>query len=108
MTLVLMIDFREMQGRPELLALPSLANHTVQFVDLLERETFGFVDHEVSAKEVRNAHLINQSAMRNLHKSDTDEAARAPDEEYLGLEVGVIFIYHVRRAVSDSPIQEPV
>jgi hypothetical protein len=73
------------------LALPRLADFAVELVDLLERQTLSLVDHEVD-------------------KGDADEAEAAPDEEDLGLQVGVAraVVDHVRGGVGDCPVEEPV
>lgn len=46
--------------------------------------------------------------MRNLHKSNADEAEGAPDEEHLGLQVCVVRVHHVWGAVRNGPVEEPV
>lgn len=61
-----LVDVCEGDLRDEILGLASLADNTVEFVDLLEGETLGFVDHEV-------------------HKGNADEAESGPDEEDLAL-----------------------
>ena len=74
---------------PVFLAQPSLVDHFVQLVDLLERQAFGLVDHRP-------------------HKAEADEAERAPDEEHLGLQVGVFRVDHVRRRICDREVEDPV
>jgi hypothetical protein len=73
------------------LALPRLADLEVELVDLLEGQTLGLVDHEVD-------------------EGDADEAEAAPDEEDLGLQVGVAgtLVDHVGGGVGDGPVEEPV
>jgi hypothetical protein len=69
----------------------SAADLHIEFVDLLEGEALGFVDHQVN-------------------KDDADEAARAPDEENLRLKIGVTraVVYQVRRREGNNPVHEPV
>lgn len=63
----------------------------VHQVDLLEREALGLVDEEVD-------------------KGDADKAAGEPDEEDLGLQVGVAgaVVDQVRGRVSDGPVEKPL
>lgn len=70
---------------------PRVADLLVQLVDLLEGEALGLVDHEVD-------------------EEDAEEAAGEPDEEDLGLQVGVAVavVDEVRRRVGDGPVQQPV
>ncbi len=80
--------------RPPLLALPRTApaGHLgIQLVDLLEGQALGLVDHEVD-------------------EGDAQEAASEPDEEDLGLQVGVAGaeVDEVGRRVGDGPVEEPV
>ena len=60
-------------------------------IDLLQGQTLGLVNHEVD-------------------ESDADEAEAAPDEEDLGLQVGVAgaLVDHVGGGVGDGPVEEPV
>jgi len=51
-------------------ALSSIMNLSIQFIDLLQSEALGFIDHEVN-------------------KCDANEAAASPHEEDLGLQVCV-------------------
>lgn len=85
------LNVLEADGRHEALALPRLADLEVKLVDLLEGQTLGLVDHEVD-------------------EGDADEAEAAPDEEDLGLQVGVAgaLVDHVRGGVGDGPVEEPV
>lgn len=64
---------------------------TIELVNLLEREAFGFIDHEI-------------------HKGNAYETAAEPDEEDLGLQVCVAgaVVYEVGRGVSNCPVKEPV
>lgn len=63
----------------------------VQLVDLLERQTLGLVDEEV-------------------HEGDAEEAGGEPDEEDLGLKVGVVraVVYQVGGDESDDEVEEPL
>ena len=63
----------------------------IKLVNLLEGEALCFVDHEVD-------------------KNNTDKAAAAPDEKYLGLEVGISMavVDQVRGRVGKGPVEEPV
>ena len=85
------LNVLEADGRHEALALPRLADLEVKLVDLLEGQTLGLVDHEVD-------------------EGDADEAEAAPDEEDLGLQVGVAraLVDHVGGGVGDGPVEEPV
>jgi hypothetical protein len=85
------LDVLEADGRDEALALPRLADLAVELVDLLEGQALGLVDHEVD-------------------EGDADEAEAAPDEEDLGLQVGVAGagVDHVRGGVGDGPVEQPV
>ena len=85
------LNILEADSRNEALALPRLVDLEVELVDLLEGQTLGLVDHEVD-------------------EGDTDEAEAAPDEEDLGLQVGVAraLIDHVGGGVGDGPVEEPV
>lgn len=99
MALVASVDFGEMQSRPEFLRFPGLANNTVQLINLLEGETLGFVDHEVSAEKIKYmcTRVLGRRGAGGLRESDTEEAAGPPDEEHLGLEVSVLAVDHVGR-----------
>lgn len=70
--------------------LASLVHFVVQFVDLLKSEALGLVDEEVD-------------------EADTQEAAAEPDEEDLGLEVGVAgtVVHQVGGGVGDGPVEKP-
>lgn len=63
----------------------------VQLIDFLQGQTLGFVDEEVDER-------------------DADEAAAKPDEEHLGLQVGVALsvVDKIRRHECDRPVQEPL
>lgn len=63
----------------------------VQRVDVLERQALGLVDEEVDKRDAR-------------------EAAREPDEEDLGLQVGVAVaeVDEVGGGVGDGPVEEPL
>ena len=63
----------------------------VEFVDLFEGEALGLVDEEVD-------------------EGDAEEAAAEPDEEDLGLEVGVAgaVVDEEGRGVANGPVEEPV
>lgn len=63
----------------------------VQLVDLLERQALGLVDEEVD-------------------EGDAEEAAAEPDEEDLGLQVGVPgpVVDEVGRRVGDGPVEKPL
>lgn len=70
--------------------LSCLLDLVVQLVDLLESKALGLVDKEV-------------------HEADTQEAAGEPDEEDLGLEIGVAWspVHEVWRGVGDGPVKKP-
>ena len=72
-------------------ALTRNLNLVIQLINLLQRKTLGLIDHKV-------------------HKRDTQEAAAEPDEEDLGLQIGVSGspVDEVGSAVGDGPVQEPV
>ena len=61
----------------EVLAQPRFVDKTVELVDLLEGKTL---------------RLVNQSP----DEKDGDQAASTPDEEHLGLKIGVICVHEVR------------
>lgn len=71
--------------------LASARDLAVQLVDLLQGEALGLVDVEV-------------------HKRDAQEAAGKPDEEDLGLQVGVAVtvVNKVRRGVGNGPVEQPL
>ena len=46
--------------------------------------------------------------VEDLHESNADEAEGSPYEKHFRLQVGVLGIDHVGRAVGDCPVQEPV
>jgi hypothetical protein len=85
------LDVLEADSRDEALALPRLADLAVELVDLLEGQALGLVDHEVD-------------------EGNADEAEAAPDEEDLGLQVGVAGagVDHVRCGVGDGPVEQPI
>lgn len=85
------LDLGVRDGRHESLGLPRLGDLGVELIDLLEREAFGLVDEEVD-------------------EGAADEAEAAPDEEDLGLQVGVAWagVDHVRGGVGDGPVEQPV
>lgn len=85
------LNILETNRGDETVRLPRLGDLGVEFVDLLERQALGLVDHEVD-------------------EGDADEAEAAPDEEDFGLQVGVARagVDHVGRGVGDGPVQEPV
>ena len=85
------LNILEADSRNEALALPRLVDLEVELVDLLKGQTLGLVDHEVD-------------------EGDADEAEAAPDEEDLGLQVGVAgaLVDHVGGGVGDGPVEEPV
>lgn len=70
--------------------LACLLDLVVQLVDLLKSKALGLVDKEV-------------------HEADTQEAAAEPDEEDLGLEVGVAWspVHEVWRGEGDGPVKKP-
>lgn len=78
------------RGRPGRAVAGRLAL-VVHLVDLLERVRLGLVDEEVD-------------------KGNADEAEREPDEEDLGLQVGVsgTVVDQVGSCVGDSPVEEPL
>lgn len=70
----------------------SLALHiAIQLINLLKRQAFGLVDKEIN-------------------KRYADEAAAEPDEEDLGLQVGVAWtvVDEVRGCVGDCPVEKPL
>lgn len=85
------LNILEADSGNEALALPRLVDLEVELVDLLEGQTLGLVDHEVD-------------------EGDADETEAAPDEEDLGLQIGVAraLVDHVRGGVGDGPVEEPV
>lgn len=84
-------DIGEVDRGDETTRLPGLGDLAVQLVDLLERETLGLVD-------------------AGVHKDKRDEAEATPDEEHLGLQVGIAraAVDHVRSRVGDGPVEQPV
>ena len=68
-----------------------LLDLVIELVDLLESKAFGLVDEEVN-------------------EADTQKAAAEPDEEDLGLQVGVAWspVDEVRGGVGDGPVEEPL
>jgi hypothetical protein len=87
----ILLNIREPDGWTEGLRLPCLTALGVQLIDLLESQTLGLVQEEVN-------------------KCDAHETEASPDEEHLGLQVGVsrTGINQVRGRVRNGPIQEPV
>lgn len=85
------LDIREGHSRDEALGLVRLGDLEVELVDLFERKTLGLVDVEVD-------------------ECSADDAEATPDEEDLGLEVGVAWarVDHVRGRVGDGEVEEPV
>lgn len=85
------LALHERRPRPPLCALARRRDLGVQLVDLLERPALGLVDEQV-------------------HKGDAQEAAAEPDEEDLGLQVGVAraVVDEVRRRVGDGPVEKPL
>lgn len=71
--------------------LSSNADLVVELVDLLEGQTLGLVDEKVD-------------------EGDAQETAAEPDEEDLGLEVGLAgtVVDEVGSGVGDGPVEEPV
>jgi len=84
----------EGHSRHEAARLPRLADLVVELIDLLEREALGLVDHGVD-------------------EGDADEAAAAPDEEDLGLQVDAlrrlagVVVHEVGGGVSDCEVEKP-
>jgi hypothetical protein len=101
------IDILERHLWDESLGLPRLVNHAVEFVDLFERETFGFVDHK-PATRMSQLCVVRKVVLENLHKRDANEAKRSPDEEDFALQICAFLINHIRCRISNSPIQKPV
>lgn len=64
------LEFSESHGGDPVDTLSGVGDLGVQFINLFQGETLGFVDEEV-------------------HEGDADKAAASPDEEDLGLQVGV-------------------
>ncbi len=62
------LDIHKVDSRDEALGFPRLGNLGVELVDLLKRQTLGFIDAE-------------------MHEYDTDDAESSPDEEHLRLEI---------------------
>lgn len=85
------LDFRIAHRRSEALGLPRLAALGVQFVHLLQTQSFGLIDQRP-----------NEEA--------ANEAKGTPYEEHFGLEVGIAgtAVDHVRGRVRDRPVEEPV
>ena len=67
------------------------ANLTIQLINLFQRQALRLIDHEVN-------------------ENNANETASAPDEEDLGLEIGISWtpIDEVGGGVCDGPIEEPV
>lgn len=85
------LDILERYGGNESRRLPSLGYLAVQFVNLLQRKTFGLVDHSPD-------------------EEDTDETASTPDEEHLSTHIGVTWarVDHVRGGVTNTEVEKPV
>ena len=81
------LDILKANLGPELLTLPRLGANPKQLINFLKRQALRLVDHEPD-------------------KGDADEAERSPQEEDLGLEVGVFRVDHVGRGVGDGPVEE--
>jgi len=77
--------------RTPVLGLVCLRDFVVELVDLLEGQALGLVDEEVD-------------------KRDADEAKAEPDEEDLGLQVGIAGpeVDEVRCGVGNSPVEQPL
>lgn len=88
---ILMVVRAEVGLGNEAPRLPRVGNLLVHLVDILEGESLGLVDH-------------------GPDEGDADEAAAAPHEEYLGLQVGVAraVVDHVGGCVTDGEVEEPV
>lgn len=71
--------------------LSRIADLSIQFIHLFQREAFRFINHEINE---RNA----------------DEATTSPDEEDFGLQIGIAWpiVYQIWCGVRDRPIQKPV
>jgi hypothetical protein len=88
---LLLLHLAEGNGRSPVLAQPGTAHLAVQLIHLLKGKTLGLVDQKV-------------------HERDAQEAAAAPDEEDLGLQVGVAraVVDQIRGGVGDGPVEQPV
>lgn len=88
---LLLLHLTEGNRRSPALAQPGTAHLSVQLIHLLKGKTLGLVDHKV-------------------HKRDTQEAAAAPDEEDLRLQVGIprAVVNQVRGRVGNGPVEQPV
>lgn len=86
-----LVDFPERYGGNPTGTVSCITDLAIQLVDLLQGESLGLVDHEVN-------------------KCNADEAATAPDEENLGLQIGIAcsVIDEVWGGVCDGPIQKPI
>ena len=81
----------EVDGRNPANRLPSTGNLSIKLINLLKRKTLSLVD-------------------AGVNEQSTDEAESTPDEEHLGLEIGVSrsAVDHVRGGVGNSPVEQPV
>jgi hypothetical protein len=72
-------------------AFTRILDFSVKLIDLFESQALGFVDHKVD-------------------KRNAQEATGEPDEEYLGLQIGIAgpIVDQVWGGVGDGPIEEPV
>lgn len=84
-------NIRVVDGGLEANRLPGDGHLGVQLIDLLKGETLRLVDASVD-------------------ENHTDEAETTPDEEHLGLHVGIAgaAIHHVRGGVGNGPVEQPV
>jgi len=81
----------ESLSRTPLQRLWSTLDIGVELINLLQTESLGLVDHEVD-------------------EGNADEAEATPNEEDLGLKVGVAWtiVHKVWSGVSDGPVEQPV
>lgn len=77
--------------RLEIVRFPGVGDGLVHLINVFKGKTLGLVDE-------------------GPHESDTDEAASTPDEEHLGLQVGISWalIDHVRCRKTDGEVEKPV
>ena len=85
------LEFSEGHGRDPVGTLSGVRDLSVQFINLFQGESLGFIDEEV-------------------HEGDADEAAASPDEEYFGLQIGVplTIVDEVRCRKCNCPVQQPI
>jgi hypothetical protein len=78
-------------GRNPTNRVPSTGNLRVKLINLFKRQALG---------------LINAG----VNEHTTDKAESTPDEEHLGLEIGISSsaVHHVRSGVGNSPVEKPV